>query len=43
MGTHPIPTKYLEMHTCLGTWEDPAWEPLLAPTMADEATRKAYN
>ncbi|MCU0522753.1 MAG: CGGC domain-containing protein [Anaerolineae bacterium] len=43
VGTHPIPTKYLEMHTCLGTWEDSSWEPLLAPTMADEATRKAYN
>jgi len=43
VGTHPIPTKYLEMHTRLGTWLDPEWEPLIAPTMADEATRKAYN
>jgi len=43
VGTHPIPTKYLDMHTRLGTWEDLAWEPLLSPTMADEATRKAYN
>jgi predicted metal-binding protein len=43
VGTHPIPTKYLDMYTCLGTWADPAWEPLLAPTMADEATREAYN
>jgi hypothetical protein len=23
--------------------EDPAWKPLLEPTMADEATRLAYN
>lgn len=43
VGTHPIPTKYLDLHTSLGTWEDAEWGPLLAPTMADEATRKAYN
>lgn len=43
VGTHPIPTKYLNMHTRLKTWEGSAWEPLLAPTMADEATREAYN
>jgi predicted metal-binding protein len=43
VGTHPIPQKYLDMHTRLGTWKDPAWEALLAPTMADEATRIAYN
>ena len=43
VGTHPIPEKYLEMHTKLGTWLDPSWEPLLAPTMADEEARLAYN
>lgn len=43
VGTHPIPKKYLEMHTRLGTWEDPAWQPVLQPTMADEATREAYD
>lgn len=43
VGTHPIPEKYLKMHTHLGTWKDPAWEPLLAATMTDEATRKAYD
>jgi predicted metal-binding protein len=43
-GTHPIPQKYLDMHTSLGTWEDTnEWQPLLAPTMSDKATRKAYN
>lgn len=42
-GTHPIPTKYLDMHTKLGTWQDPSWQPLLAPTMADEKTRLDYN
>jgi len=43
VGTHPIPTKYLEMHTKLGTWEEPKWDALTAPTMADEPTRDAYN
>ena len=43
VGTHPIPKKYLELHTSLGTWKDVEWQPLLAPTMADEATREAYN
>ena len=43
VGTHPIPQKYLDMHTQLGTWDDPEWEELLAPTMTDEKTRLAYN
>jgi len=43
VGTHPIPQKYLDMHRHLGSWEDPSWKPLLAPTMADDATRLAYN
>lgn len=43
LGTHPIPQKYLDMHTELGTWEGPDWRPLLMATMTDEETRKAYN
>jgi hypothetical protein len=43
VGTHPIPKKYLDMHTRLGTWEDSIWKPLIAPTMADEATRASYD
>ena len=43
VGTHPIPTKYLEMHNHLGTWKDPFWQPILKNTMADEALRKAYD
>ena len=42
-GTHPIPQKYLDMHTHLGTWNDAAWEPLLAPTMSDPRTRASYD
>jgi predicted metal-binding protein len=43
VGTHPIPQKYLEMHAQLGTWQESSWEALIAPTMADEAIRIAYN
>lgn len=43
LGTHPIPKKYLELHTSLGTWESAEWPERLAPTMADKVTRKAYD
>ena len=43
LGTHPIPQKYLDMHTRLGTWTGPEWQERLTPTMADEETRLAYN
>jgi predicted metal-binding protein len=43
VGTHPIPEKYLETHTQLGTWKAPSWGPLLENTLADETLRKAYN
>jgi predicted metal-binding protein len=43
IGTHPIPKKYLDMHTKLGTWQDPVWKPRIAPTMADAPTRERYD
>jgi len=43
VGTHPIPEKYLETHTQLGTWNSEAWDPITAPTMADKETRLSYN
>ena len=43
IGTHPIPKKYLDMHTKLGTWEDPEWDAITAPTMANPEVRKAYD
>jgi predicted metal-binding protein len=43
MGTHPIPTKYLEMHKRLGTWKGAEWDAITAPTMADADTRAAYD
>ena len=43
VGTHPIPKKYLDIHTHLGTWESSAWKPIIAANMADEATRASYD
>jgi predicted metal-binding protein len=43
IGTHPIPQKYFLTHSQCGTWSGPEWAPLLQPTLADEATRKAYD
>lgn len=43
IGTHPIPKKYMDLHTSLGTWSDPAWTPLIEPTLSDEQTQKAYD
>jgi predicted metal-binding protein len=43
IGTHPIPKKYLDMHTHLGTWQDADWQPRIAPTMADAALRASYD
>lgn len=43
VGTHPIPRKYLEMHQRLGTQQDSDWQKLVAPVMADEAIRAAYD
>lgn len=43
VGTHPIPQKYLDMHTQLGTWEDSCWEPLIQVTISNQVTRQAYN
>ncbi|MBN1163436.1 MAG: CGGC domain-containing protein [Candidatus Krumholzibacteriota bacterium] len=43
IGTHPIPQKYLEMHTRLGTWKNTSWKPLIAPTLSDEDTRVSYD
>ncbi len=43
LGTHPIPQKYLDMHTHLGTWDDPKWQGWIAEVLAGEEVRKAYN
>jgi len=43
IGTHPIPQKYYDMHMKLGTWDSPRWKELIAPTLADEEMRLAYD
>ena len=42
-GTHPIPQKYLNIHTQLETWSDPKWEEIIQPTLVDEKMRLAYD
>jgi predicted metal-binding protein len=42
-GTHPIPQKYYETHQELGTWREPEWQHMIAATLADEPTRRAYD
>lgn len=43
VGTHPIPQKYFLIHSQLGTWEAPHWQPLVQATLSDEKTRLAYD
>ncbi len=43
VGTHPIPQKYYLIHEPLDTWKSPTWQQLIAPTLATEELRKAYD
>jgi len=43
VGTHPIPEKYLIMHTSLGTWDNSSWKTFIAPSMSDKETRLKYD
>jgi predicted metal-binding protein len=43
IGTHPIPQKYYDTHTRLGTWNSDQWQRIIAPSLSDEKTRIAYD
>ncbi len=43
VGTHPIPQNYYTTHTRLGTWDNEHGRQTIAPTLADEQTRLAYD
>ncbi len=43
VGAYPIPNKYLELHTSLGTRKGHEWPPLLTLTMTDEEMRMDYD
>lgn len=43
VGTHPIPEKYYKVHKKLGSWDSPAWQELIAPTLCDEEMRLSYD
>lgn len=42
-GTHPIPEKYMTMHTKLKTWHTPEWQAIIYDTLDNENIRLAYN
>ncbi len=43
VGTHPIPQKYYNTHSILGTWDSIEWKELIQPTLSDEKKRIEYN
>jgi predicted metal-binding protein len=43
LGTHPIPQKYVEDHSKLGSWNSTEWQENIHMTWSDEKTRLAYN
>ncbi len=42
-GTHPIPQKYLNTHTELGTWKSAEWDNIISNLMTDQEIRIAYD
>lgn len=42
-GTHPIPQKYFDMHTALGTWNNDLWKSFIAPVITDATIRMQYD
>jgi len=43
IGTHPIPQKYYDTHSKLGTWESESWKELIKPSLANERIRLLYD
>ncbi len=43
VGTHPIPQKYFDTHSKLGTWESEDFKDLITPTLANEKIRLLYD
>lgn len=43
IGTHPIPQKYYNTHTELGSWNGQVWDEIVGPSLADRELRLAYN
>ena len=43
LGTHPIPQKYYDTHSMLGSWVEPVWQERIQPTLSEEKTRLTYD
>ena len=42
-GTHPIPQKYYDVHTKLGTWNSSEWEEIIRLVLPGENMRLSYD
>ena len=43
VGTHPIPQKYVDIHSKLDTWESDEFKELIKPSLSAKEIREAYN
>jgi len=43
IGTHPIPQKYYQIHSSIGTWKPQEFPELIKPALANEALRLLYD
>jgi len=43
VGTHPIPQKYIAIHSTLGTWETPELSDFIKPSLTSEKLRLLYD
>ncbi len=43
VGTHPIPQKYFDTHSILGTWESSPLKELIKATLTNERFRQSYD
>lgn len=43
VGTHPVPQKYFNTHSKLGTWDSTAFKDLIKATLTNERLRLLYD
>jgi len=43
IGTHPIPQKYYNIHSNMGTWNSSKWKETIQPILTREKTRLSYD
>ncbi len=43
IGTHPIPEKYVKIHSKLKTWDTPQWQEKIKLVFPEKQTREKYD